>query len=110
MRFARRAWTCFEPIHAIVYFAPEPRARYQEAGLRGGWMGYFASRSGAMGPVGPEVVAATFHNFMPSMVRRAIPDAWRFSTPERVLQARYAGVDAALTRLWGELTTSSATQ
>ncbi|HYL72415.1 MAG TPA: hypothetical protein VEY89_14030, partial [Candidatus Dormibacteraeota bacterium] len=92
----------FEPIHAIVYFAPESLERYREAGLRGGWMGYFASRSAAMGAVGSEVVIATFHNFAPSMVRRAIPDAWRFSTPERVLSARLDAVDSALRRLWGD--------
>ncbi|MBV9100521.1 MAG: hypothetical protein JOZ46_04260 [Candidatus Dormibacteraeota bacterium] len=99
---ARRAWTLYEPIHAIVYFAPESLERYREIGLRGGWMGYFASRSAAMGAVGPEVVIATFHNFAPPMVRRALPDAWQFSTPERVLQARVDVVDSALRRLWGE--------
>jgi hypothetical protein len=98
----RRAWTLFEPIHAIVYFAPEPAERFREAGLRGGWMGYFASRSAPMGAVGAEVVAAIFHNFQPAMVRRAIPDAWHFSSPERVLAARLEGVDAALLRLWGD--------
>ncbi len=97
----RRAWTHFEPIHAIVYFAPESRERYAAAGLRGGWMGYFASRSAPMGTVGPEVVTAVFHNFAPAMVHRAIPDAWSFSTPERVLAARLDTVDAALRRLWG---------
>jgi hypothetical protein len=97
----RRAWTHFEPIHAIVYFVPEARERYTEAGLRGGWMGYFASRSAPMGTVGPEVVTAIFHNFAPAMVHRAIPDAWGFSTPQRVLAARLEVVDAALRRLWG---------
>lgn len=99
---ARRAWTHFEPIHAVAYFAPEARAQFQAAGLRGGWMGYFASRSAPMGAVGPEVVAAVFHNFHPAMVARAIPDAWRYSSPEAVLSARLAGVDGVLTRFWGE--------
>ena len=64
-------------------------------------MGYFASRAAAMGPVPAEVVMATFYNFHPRMVRRAIPDAWKFAPPERVLAARFAGVDAALRRLLG---------
>ena len=34
----------------------------------------------------PEVVTATFYNFAPAMVGRAIPDAWRFASPERVLE------------------------
>ncbi|HEY4789930.1 MAG TPA: hypothetical protein VIJ05_01160, partial [Actinomycetes bacterium] len=64
-------------------------------------MGYFASRSAAMGPVPAEVVTATFYNFHPRMVRRAIPDAWGFAPPERVLAARLEGADAALRRLLG---------
>lgn len=99
---SRRAWTLFEPVHAIVYFSPESPERYQQAGLKGGWMGYFASRSAAMGTVGADVVTAVFHNFQPAMVRRAIPDAWRYSTPERVLAARLDAVDVALRRLWRE--------
>lgn len=98
---ARRAWTHFEPVHAIVYFVPEARERYADAGLRGGWMGYFASRSAPMGAVGPDVVTAVFHNFAPAMVHRALPDAWRYSSPERVLAARFDVVDTALRRLWG---------
>ncbi|MDQ2897674.1 MAG: hypothetical protein M3Y09_18880 [Actinomycetota bacterium] len=101
---ARRAWTLFEPISAIVYFAPEVRESYAAAGLRGGWMGYFASRSAPMGAVSAEVVTAVFHNFQPAMVRRAIPDAWTYSSPERVLEARLAIADAALRRLWGDAT------
>ena len=99
---ARRLWLLFESYHAVVYFAPEKKAAYEGAGLKGGWMGYFASRSAAMGPVPAEVVAATFYNFHPAMVRRAIPDAWRYSTPERVLAARYDAAGVALGRLLGE--------
>lgn len=98
---ARRAWSLYEPIHAIVYFAPESADHYKAAGLRGGWMGYFASRSAPMGAVTAEVVTAVFHNFRPAMVARALPDAWHFSSPERVLEARRAVADAALRRLWG---------
>jgi hypothetical protein len=98
---ARRMWQALETLHATVYFAPEPRDGYRRAGLKGGWMGYFASRSAPMGPVPPEVVMATFYNFHPRMVRRAIPDAWGFASPERVLAARFEGADAALRRLLG---------
>ncbi len=101
MTLARRAWTLFEPIHAIVYFALEAPEHYKAAGLRGGWMGYFASRSAPMGAVSPGVVTAVFHNFHPAMVARAIPDAWRYSSPELALTARTAVADFALRRLWG---------
>jgi hypothetical protein len=99
---ARRAWTLFEPIHAIVYFAPEAPEHYKAAGLRGGWMGYFASRSAPMGAVSAGLVTAVFHSFQPAMVARAIPDAWSFSNLDLALSARTAAADAALRRLWGD--------
>jgi hypothetical protein len=98
---ARLLWHVLEPYHAVVYFAPEAKQLYADAGLKGGWMGYFASRSAAMGPVPADVVIATFFNFHPRMVRRAIPDAWTLSAPERVLAARLAVADVALRRLLG---------
>jgi hypothetical protein len=98
---ARRMWRALEPLHATVYFAPEARQVYGAAGLRGGWMGYFASRAAAMGPVPAAVVTATFYNFHPRMVHRAIPDAWGFASPETVLAARLRVADQALRRLLG---------
>lgn len=101
LHLARRGWTLFEPVHAVAYFAPEPTEEFRRAGLRGSWMSYFASRSAPMGAVGPEAVIATFFIFHPAMVRRALPDAWQFASPERVIEARLAGVDSTLRRLWG---------
>src|SRR5262245_62521799 len=66
-------------------------------------MGYFASRAAPLGPVPAEVVIAVFYNFHPDLVRRAIPDAWRYASPETILAARLDGVDRALRRLIGEL-------
>jgi hypothetical protein len=98
---ARTAWRVLEPYHAMIYFAPEAREAYAAAGLKGFWMGYFASRAAPLGAVPASVVTATFFNFHPSMVARAIPDAWHFSSPERVLQARFQAADVALRRLLG---------
>ncbi|MGH2805851.1 MAG: SCO6745 family protein [Actinomycetota bacterium] len=95
----RHAYRVAETYHAVVYFAPETKEHYTEAGLKGGWMGYFASRAAALGPVQPEIVEALFFNFHPTMVRRAIPDAWGFSNPERVIEARLRVADAALRRI-----------
>ncbi|MDQ4124913.1 MAG: hypothetical protein M3134_04835, partial [Actinomycetota bacterium] len=100
--FARRAWQQLETLHAVVYFAPEKKAAYEAAGLKGGWMGYFAGRAAPLGAVSAEVVTAVFYNFHPAMVRRAIPDAWALSSPDRVLEARMRTVDAALRRLLGD--------
>jgi hypothetical protein len=99
---ARRLWTVLEPIHAAIYFAPEAHAAFRDAGLKGFWMGYFASRAAPMGPVGSEVVTATFYGFHQRMVAKAVPDAWTLATPEVVLAARYAAADAALARLLGD--------
>ena len=101
--FARRAWRHLETLHAVVYFAPEKKAVYDAAGLRGGWMGYFAGRAAPLGAVSAEVVTAVFYNFHPAMVSRSLPDAWSFSSPERVLEARLQVVDQALGRLLGDV-------
>jgi hypothetical protein len=62
-------------------------------------MGYFACRAAPLGPVGPGIVEATFFNFHPEMVRRAIPDAWSCATPAAVLEARSTSAAAALRRV-----------
>jgi hypothetical protein len=95
---ARRLWSRLEPIHVVTYFAPESRAALSAAGYKGFWMGYFAGRAAPMGPVGAEVVLATFYNFSISHVSRAIPDAWTFAPPDAALEARQRGATAALQR------------
>jgi len=94
-------WKLFETLHAVTYFAEECIEEYAAAGLKGFWMGYFAGRSAPMGAVGPAVVDATFFNFNPDRVARALPDAWSFASPEAVLEARLSGVDRALRRILG---------
>jgi hypothetical protein len=98
---ARVAHKYLEPLHTLVYFVPEAGERYEAAGVKGGMRGYFASRSAAYGVVPAEVVIATFYNFSPALVRKAIPSVWESATPEAVLAARYDCADAALTRLLG---------
>jgi hypothetical protein len=92
-------WTLFEPIHAVTYFAPEGRSAYEQAGLRGFWRGYFAGRAAPLGAAGPAVVAASFFNFAPAFVARAIPGVWELITPEEALRVRLAGAASALGRL-----------
>jgi Helix-turn-helix family len=92
-------WTLFEPIHAVTYFTPEGRSAYEQAGLRGFWRGYFAGRAAPLGAAGPAVVAASFFNFAPAFVARAIPGVWELITPEEALRARLAGATSALGRL-----------
>lgn len=95
-------WRLIETCHVFVYFVPETKEAYADAGLKGYWMGYFASRSAALGAPPAEVVTAAFHNFAPRMVSRAIPDAWRYSSPEAVLTARTTIADRAWRRIVGD--------
>ncbi|MBO3741544.1 hypothetical protein J5X75_28950 [Actinoplanes sp. NEAU-H7] len=94
---SRLAWRVTEPLHAMVYFVPEAPERFAAFGLSP-MDGYFASRGAAFGPVGPEIVAATFYNFNPARVARALPAAWAKASPEQLIQARLEAADAALTR------------
>jgi len=92
-------WTLFEPIHAVTYFTPEARSAYEQAGLRGFWRGYFAGRAAPLGVVGAPVVTASFFNFAPAFVARAIPGVWDLITPEEALRVRLAGAAGSLGRL-----------
>jgi hypothetical protein len=95
---ARRLFDRFEPVHGVVYFAPEVRQALDALGYRGYWMGYFAARSAPLGPVAPEVVTATFYNFSPARVAKALPTAWDIAPPAQALQARSDAAVAALRR------------
>ncbi len=94
-------WRRYEPVHDVIYFAPEVRAAADALGMRGFWMGYFAMRAAPFGACGPDLATATFYGFHPSRAARVLPEAWGHADPARVLAARLAGAGAALTRLWG---------
>ena len=98
---ARSLWHAAEPYHAIVYFSPQAKPTYAALGLKGGWMGYFASRSAALGAVPADVVVAAFYGFAPRMVHRALPDAWDYTTPAAAAAARLRVMDAAVGPLFG---------
>jgi hypothetical protein len=94
-------WTMFEPVHDVTYFAPEALSGFTEAGLRGFWRGYFAGRAAPLGETRAAVVAASFFNFAPSFVARAVPGVWDLVTPQEAIAVREAGATAALRRLLG---------
>lgn len=98
-RQSRDLWHLLEPVNAVTYFCPESREAFAQLGCKGFWMGYFASRAAPMGPCGPGTVGATFFNFHPSKVKRAIPDAWSYTTPRALLEARSRAAAASLRRL-----------
>ncbi len=97
----RRCHNVLDPLHSLIYFAPEADAAFSEIGLRPGRMNYFASRAAPMGAVGPGVVVATFYNFSPGLVARHIPRAWTLAAPEDIIQARFLLAGNVLRRLLG---------
>src|SRR3984957_19059452 len=99
MSAARAMWTMFEPVHDVTYFAPEAVGAFTEAGLRGYWRGYFAGRAAPLGGAGAAVVTASFYNFAPAFVGRAIPGVWDLITPQEAIAVREAGAAASLRRL-----------
>ena len=106
---ARLMWTLFEPVHVVTYFAAEPRAAFEQSGLRGFWRGYFAGRSAPLGAIAAAPVAAAFFSFAPIMVERALPAVWQLISPAQALAVRQAGAVAALQRLLAAAAVPSAT-
>ncbi|MFD9411146.1 hypothetical protein ACFWBN_29550 [Streptomyces sp. NPDC059989] len=104
----RQLWQLLEPVHALVYFAPES---YDEAAALGyptdeRWPLYFAYRAAPLGPAEAELVSSLFYSFSPSMVQRYVDRSWHTAPPARVLAARAAGADRALRTLLGDRTDS----
>jgi hypothetical protein len=99
MSAARAMWTMCEPVHDVTYFAPEALRAFTEAGLRGYWRGYFAGRAAPLGVARAAVVTASFYNFAPAFVARAVPGVWDLITPQEAIAVREAGAASALRRL-----------
>jgi hypothetical protein len=95
----RRLWEAVEPLHAVVYFAPETAAAAKAVGLPSWWMGYFAGRVAPLGPLGEPPATAMLFGFAPRMVARSLPDAWKYAEPSVVLRSRMDAVEAALKRI-----------
>jgi hypothetical protein len=92
-----------EPLHGMIYFAPEAQAEYAAFGLDNQASGYFPARAAALGRVPWQVVQATFYGFSPFAVEYGMTGAWDRVSPEELTAARYRAVDAALRRLCGDL-------
>ncbi|MFI0714806.1 hypothetical protein ACH4SK_30105 [Streptomyces inhibens] len=85
---ARSLWLVTEPLHAVCYFDEKCRALGKDLGLKGFWMGYFASRTAPLGAVEPAAATAVLGVFAPGMVARALPAAWDIAGPAHVLDER----------------------
>ncbi|MHC3470631.1 SCO6745 family protein [Streptomyces sp. 7R007] len=100
----RQLWHLLEPLHAVLYYAPEV---FEEAAALGydtkeRWPSYFPYRAAPLGPVGAGQVAAAFYSFSPRMVAEHVGPAWTKATPEAVLAARLRGIDRAYRAIFGD--------
>ncbi len=102
-------WRAVEAVHSPVYFGSAVTDRLTDLGLRGFWMGYFASRAAALGTPGPELVTATFHGFAPAKVARALPEAWDLAPRDAILAARLDGARETLAPLVGDTDVTATT-
>ncbi|WP_329210237.1 hypothetical protein OG257_22910 [Streptomyces sp. NBC_00683] len=100
----RQMWHLLEPLHAVLYYAPE--AFEEAAGLGHAvderWPSYFAWRAAPLGAVGADRVTGTFYSFSPGMTGRYVPAGWSVAGPEAVLAARTRAVDRAYRGLFGD--------
>jgi hypothetical protein len=104
----RQLWHLLEPLHAVLYYAPEA---FEEAaalgyGTQERWPSYFPYRAAPLGAVGGRRVASAFYGFSPRMVDEHIKSAWRKASPERVLAARERSVDRAYRAILGDRVTA----
>jgi len=101
---ARRMWQQLEPVHALVYYAPEVFAEFAALGYDTGtrWPTYFPLRSAPLTAPGPRRVASAFYSFSPHMVAEYAGPAWDVASTEQVLAARLRGVDRMLRTIMGD--------
>ncbi|MFJ3712819.1 hypothetical protein [Streptomyces sp. NPDC090053] len=104
----RQMWHLLEPLHAVVYYAPQVFEEAESLGYDTGerWPSYFALRAAPLGAVGSRQVASAFYSFSPRMVAEHAPAAWDIAAPREVIAARTRGVDRAYRALLGERTDS----
>ncbi|MFF3561513.1 hypothetical protein ACFYXS_15875 [Streptomyces sp. NPDC002574] len=107
-RAGRRCHNALNPLHSVVYFAPEYDDTFAALGLERGAMAYFAGRAAPLGQVTAGTVAATFYNFNHAIIAPVVPRAWELASPAAVIDARVRIADAVLTRLLGPDTLASA--
>ncbi|MFD9218807.1 hypothetical protein ACFWDI_01950 [Streptomyces sp. NPDC060064] len=100
----RQMWHLLEPLHAVLYYAPEVFDEVAALGYETGerWPSYFALRSAPLGSPGARQVASAFYGFSPRMVAEHVPAAWDVAAPDKVLAARLRGIDRAYRTIFGD--------
>lgn len=104
----RQLWHLLEPLHAVLYYAPEVFEEAEALGYdtKERWPSYFPLRAAPLGAAGAERVTSAFYSFSPDMVAEHIDSAWTVASPESVLAARLRGIDRAYRAIFGDRVTS----
>ncbi|MGW0763089.1 SCO6745 family protein [Streptomyces sp. NPDC002814] len=104
----RQLWHLLEPLHAMLYYAPEVFAEAATLGHDTGerWPTYFPYRAAPLGPVDATRVTSAFYSFSPRMVAEHMESAWSVASPEAMLEARLRGMDGAYRAIFGDRTES----
>ncbi|WP_338495693.1 hypothetical protein [Streptomyces sp. SJL17-4] len=108
----RQMWHLLEPLHALLYYAPEAFDEAAALGYDTGerWPSYFAWRAAPLGAPGPALVTSVFYSFSPGMVARYVPGEAAPNPPAQpaaVLAARLRAVDRTYRAVLGEDTVKS---
>jgi hypothetical protein len=100
----RGLWHLLEPLHAVLYYAPEVSEEAAALGYETGerWPSYFPLRAAPLGPAGAGRVTSAFYSFSPRMVAAHMDSAWSVAAPDAVLAARMRGIDRACRALFGD--------
>ncbi|MCM1975188.1 hypothetical protein [Streptomyces sp. G1] len=100
----RQLWHLLEPLHAVVYYAPEVVEEAAALGYDTGerWPSYFPFRAAPLGRVGSERVASAFYSFSPRTVAEHMDTAWKTAGPDDVLAVRLRGMDRTYRALFGD--------
>ncbi|MFB7442989.1 SCO6745 family protein [Streptomyces mirabilis] len=102
----RRLWHLLEPLHAVLYYAPEVFEEAAALGYAGSaedrWPTYFPFRAAPLGAVGSERVSSAFYSFSPRMVAAHMDSAWDTASPADVLKARERGMGRAYRAIFGD--------
>ncbi|MEU5533182.1 hypothetical protein [Streptomyces sp. NPDC020362] len=105
----RRLWHLLEPLHAVLYYAPEVSEEAAALGYDTSdrWPSYFPLRAAPLGPAGAERIASAFYSFSPRMVAEHSDSTWNIAAPQEVLAARLRGIDRTYRALFGDRIDSS---
>lgn len=107
-RAGRRCHGTLNPLHSLLYFAPDLARELEPLGIGDRQAQHLAGRAAPLGAAGAAAVTAAFYHFSPELVARHVPAVWEAVTPSAVLAARLRAADTALRRLLGEEAVGSA--